>query len=231
MNSTIILKKVLLWIWVIFFITPSVFALSAESSFPNPDTQDGFMYENFQHQKYLTLNITSQRKNRAEDVRKLQTFFNTYEKESLAVTGIYDTATQEAVNRFQVKYVAHILAPWGLTKPTGNVGIMTRAKINNIVYGTPRKIDCPGFAHSIKIGQSSPDLPYLRRFLTQQGFYFTDQESYIYDDEVQEAVNRFQERYPNVFQWVKDSEGNWHISTKYSANLLVGCDAPEIVVR
>ena len=51
----------------------------------------------------------------------------------LAITGIYDISTQEAVKRFQVKYASEILTPLGLKNPTVNVGIFMRAKIGEII--------------------------------------------------------------------------------------------------
>lgn len=203
-----------------FFIAPPVSALAFEE-------QSGFIYEEFQNQRYLSVTITPRKQNSPTDVKKLQVFLNTYEKESLQINGIYDVRTQAAVNRFQLKYAAHILAPWGITKPTGNVGVMTMAKINNIVYGTERKIDCPGLSHTIRLGQSSPDLPYLRRLLVRTGFYLSTEDSYIYDEEVRGAVEAFQERYGDTLG-LQSARGLWHVSTRHTANLLVGCDAPEI---
>ena len=51
----------------------------------------------------------------------------------LAITGIYDISTQEAVKRFQVKYASEILTPLGLKNPTVNVGIFMRAKMGEII--------------------------------------------------------------------------------------------------
>ncbi len=71
---------------------------------------------------------------RNESVRKLQTFLTeqgifTYYP---APTGYFGPATLQAVKNFQKKYAADILAPLGLTEPTGFVGVMTLKKINSL---------------------------------------------------------------------------------------------------
>lgn len=47
-------------------------------------------------------------------------------------TGFYGDITKNAVNGFQAKYAAEILAPLGLSYPTGNVGVMTLKKLNKL---------------------------------------------------------------------------------------------------
>ena len=180
---------------------------------------------------YLTVNITPSRKNDPQNVIKLQEFFNTYEKETLGLTGIYDQPSIDAVNRFQIKYARAILTPWGITKPTGNVGLMTRAYINNIVYGTERKITCPGFTESVTYGQISRDLPYIRRFFVHVGYELSDIESYHFDSELQEVIRQFQRDHADAILTplgIKEPTGNWYPQTKMVANRLVGCDAPEL---
>lgn len=84
--------------------------------------------------RYVFLvDITPRRKNSEKDVRALQTFFNQYEGEKLSVNGVYDAETIAAVNRFQRKYTSEILAPWGIDYATGNVGIYTRKKIQEMM--------------------------------------------------------------------------------------------------
>lgn len=66
----------------------------------------------------------------ASEVRKLENFLNDYEGEDLDVNGLYERDDVEAVNRFQLKYRAEVLDPFGLTTPTGNVFNSTRNHIN-----------------------------------------------------------------------------------------------------
>jgi peptidoglycan hydrolase-like protein with peptidoglycan-binding domain len=82
---------------------------------------------------YLTTDLSFKYKNDAEEVKKLQTFLRTSEEFDIEVNGTFDAATLEAVNTFQKRYSKDILvAPWGLTAPTGNVFSATKRKINQL---------------------------------------------------------------------------------------------------
>ena len=70
--------------------------------------------------------------NNPDEVRKLQYFLNTYEKAGLAVNGDFDLVTEEAVKAMQAKYTEEILAPWGVTEPTGIVYVTTTRHINTV---------------------------------------------------------------------------------------------------
>ena len=70
------------------------------------------------------------------EVTKLQNFLKG-QGFSVVVTGSYDAQTVEAVKNFQSKYSSDILAPWGITNPTGYVYITTSKKINQISCSTP----------------------------------------------------------------------------------------------
>ena len=50
----------------------------------------------------------------------------------LALNGVFDQKTFDAVSAFQVKYFDDILKPWGHTLPTGYVYILTLKKVNEI---------------------------------------------------------------------------------------------------
>ena len=80
----------------------------------------------------LTEYIRPWKINNAQQVKSLQSFLNAYEKENLLESGIYDGATQAAVKRFQSNHAEDILAPWGISKPTGNVYYTTQKKVNQM---------------------------------------------------------------------------------------------------
>lgn len=80
----------------------------------------------------LTEYIRPYRANSPAQVVVLQSFLNSNEGESLNVNGIYDNATIAALKRFQLKYAADVLTPWGISKPTGNAYYTTQRKINAI---------------------------------------------------------------------------------------------------
>ncbi len=80
----------------------------------------------------LTEYIRPAKRNTPAQVIALQTFLNSYEGETLETTGIYDSRTVAAVMRFQTKYATDILAPWGISRPTGNVYYTTQKKVNEI---------------------------------------------------------------------------------------------------
>jgi parallel beta-helix repeat protein len=70
--------------------------------------------------------------NNINDVKLLEQFLNTYEGTNLPVNGIYETADFNAVVKWQEKYAADILTPWGLTKGTGYVFTTSLKKIKEI---------------------------------------------------------------------------------------------------
>ena len=52
---------------------------------------------------------------------------------AVIASGNYDAATKAAVALFQQKYAGEILAPYHLTRGSGNVGNATRMEINQII--------------------------------------------------------------------------------------------------
>ncbi|HUY62877.1 MAG TPA: hypothetical protein VMV50_03795 [Candidatus Paceibacterota bacterium] len=89
--------------------------------------------------QYLTSYITPGGQNDPVQVSRLQEFLRETQGESgVSVTGVYDDATIAAVKRFQEKYAADILTPWGYDKPTGLVYYTTEQEINNLECGGRR---------------------------------------------------------------------------------------------
>jgi hypothetical protein len=70
--------------------------------------------------------------NNPQEVLKLQAFLKVFQGYDVALTGIYDQATINAVNAFQLKYRSDILDPWGLTGPTSYTYILTLKKVNEL---------------------------------------------------------------------------------------------------
>lgn len=74
--------------------------------------------------------------NNQDEVKKLQTFLNKEMGLALVVSGLFDSATFDAVVKFQEKYSDEILKPWGITTGTGFVYIRTVQKINSLQCGS-----------------------------------------------------------------------------------------------
>lgn len=81
---------------------------------------------------YITVFMRIGGDNAPSEVRKLQTYLNTYENAGLEVTGTFDVPTETAVKNLQSKYASEILAPWGVTEPTGIVYLTTTRHINTV---------------------------------------------------------------------------------------------------
>ena len=81
----------------------------------------------------ILLSVITAKHNHPTEVVKLQRFLNSYENEQLFINGLFDKATQDAVNRFQLKYSDDILKPYGIKRPTGKAGISTLKKINSLL--------------------------------------------------------------------------------------------------
>lgn len=76
--------------------------------------------------EYLGDYIMIGRTNNTEDVYKLQAYLHIVEGIDVSFNGVFDAATQNGVKIMQERHRADILAPWGVTAPTGNVYITTK---------------------------------------------------------------------------------------------------------
>lgn len=81
---------------------------------------------------YLNSYMKMGSENNTAEVIKLQTILKNVEGANIDINGTFDQKTLDAVNAFQAKYVNEIMAPWGVTAPTGYVYITTQKKINEL---------------------------------------------------------------------------------------------------
>lgn len=85
---------------------------------------------------YLTSPMKMGGYNSVDQVTKLQSFLKYTEGMKVDITGKFDEKTLSAVKDFQIKYSYDILAPWGISNPTGHVYHTTLKKINEIYCKT-----------------------------------------------------------------------------------------------
>ncbi len=81
---------------------------------------------------YLNSYMKMGGQNDADQVRKLQAFLNE-QGHIVPIDGFFGASTDAAVKAFQRAHTVEILAPWGITDPTGYVYKMTRYVMNNMV--------------------------------------------------------------------------------------------------
>jgi hypothetical protein len=88
--------------------------------------------------EYITLSEAAKKrglreggKNDSAITMLLQRFLNEYVPANLPITGYFGKMTTAAVNKLQMENKEAILAPWGLSRPTGIVYVTTLAHINN----------------------------------------------------------------------------------------------------
>lgn len=82
---------------------------------------------------------TMERGDEGVDVKRLKQFLNTDKDTAVhyqdGFNNEFDSDLTRAINKFQVKYRAHILSPLGLVNPTGEFDSATRAKVNSMCIG------------------------------------------------------------------------------------------------
>ncbi len=83
--------------------------------------------------RLLSSNLGLNRPNPVDQVKLLQAFLNAHQSAGLPESGVFGPMTFGAVQTFQSANAEEILTPWGLTQPTGYVGILTRYMIDKIL--------------------------------------------------------------------------------------------------
>lgn len=160
-----------------------------------------------------------------EVVRRVQEFLNEREGALLEVSGTYNEETVRAVRAFQEKYAVQILAPWGITKPTGIIYITTAAKINALSCGA--KMGCPYFTLLTKPLSSNSEVPKIKSLLNMILGLSLDVSSERLDEASVRAVEQFQSRYRDFIlrPWnLSRPTGWWYQTTIRQANKFMGCE-------
>jgi len=80
----------------------------------------------------LTSYLQFGKSNNASDVTKLQAFLKESQGINVAINGVFDQQTENAVRAFQAKYLSQVMGPWGVKQPSGYVYITTVKKINEL---------------------------------------------------------------------------------------------------
>ena len=150
--------------------------------------------------------------NDSSDVKLLQKFLNTYENAALAVDGVYSKDDYNAVVKWQEKYAAVILKPWGITTGTGYVftqslkkmkqihaGACATKSTNNNITPTATAPTSTPFARDLKVGYTGADVKALQAFLNSHGYVVaasgigsSGQESTFFGPATANALAKFQ---------------------------------------
>lgn len=168
--------------------------------------------------------------NKKEDVQKIETFLNTYEKEKLVVNGIYEKVDVAAVKRWQAKYRNLILAPMKLRNPTGTIYTLSMRQIerqSSAICGQSVIVhSCPFFKTYTKVGDTGAEVKKIQQFLNiVQGE--TLPITGLYGPMTVSAAKRFQKSHRKGILSIVTLgfvSGNWNVSTRTKANEVIGCD-------
>ncbi len=177
---------------------------------------------------YLTSFVRFGYSNNSDDVKKLQVFLNTYERENLEVNGIYDQDDIDAVRRFQEKH-SDTLSFWNITTPTGYVYITTQKAINKIYCEQTKKLTCPYFDLYVKEGDVAEEVLKIKSFLNLTQGESLNESSNLFEASLAGAIKKFQLKYASkiLTPWgIKAPTGWWYQSTRKTANDILGCFAP-----
>lgn len=168
--------------------------------------------------------------NDVEDVRKLETFLNEKQGESLVVDGVYGSEDVAAVKRFQQKYSSEVLGVWGLSEPTGYVYRTTLMKINSFYCSA--SITCPAFTeyNSLTENSVSAEITKTKTLLSELGF-FAGAINNTFDAQLNTSLRSFQETFSETMlkPWgLAYGTGYKYKTTNKFLNMLVGCQTPAV---
>jgi hypothetical protein len=198
------------------------------STNPAPQNSNNFELNPVACEDYIKSYIQLGANNNIEDVKRLETFLNTYEGMKLPVDGVFSKADEDAVKVFQGRH-ADVLSFWNLSKPTGYVYITTQKAINRIYCEKINNMTCPYFVGYAKQGDKNAGVTKIKAFLNNtqnEKLPLTDN----FDIETKQAVIRFQSKFKDrvLTPWkLTQPTGHWYQSTRKKAHDIIGCFAPQ----
>ena len=159
----------------------------------------------------------------SQDIKLLQKYLNAFEGENLIADGTLRPADIAAVHRYQSKYPAEILTPWGLTSSTGRTFKTTVAHINSRLCNpeTPLATAAPFFrVNMCNVYGSAVNLPHevrlVQEFLNKvEGT--TLRTDGVYDLATRDAIVAYQTKY-NVVDPLAHAPGDMHDVTTAHMN-------------
>ena len=180
-------------------------------------------------QATFTNDIALGRNNDPNQVRSLQALLNEQEGESLDLDGTYDQDDYQAVRRLQAKYSEQVLAVWGLSAPTGYVGLTTRLKLNALSCAE-QTTQCPAFTeyNTRRENNNTSEVGRTQSVLKDLGFY-TGVINNQYDEATYQSMIAFQDRFSATMlePWgLVSGTGYKYKTTNRFLNYLVGCEVP-----
>lgn len=167
--------------------------------------------------------------NKVSDVKRLETFLNTYENEKLPINGIYEKRDIDAVKRWQKKYKSFILDPMRLKNPTGTIYTLSMRQIERQTTKECGEAviitSCPFFRANVSSGNKGEEVKKVQQFLNiVQGEKLPL--SGVFGPLTRSAVKRFQRQnrtYVATYIPIVFATGNWYTTTRAKANETIGC--------
>ncbi len=121
---------------------------------------------------YPSESIRNGAKNSPAQVKLLQEYLNTFERNNLLVDGVYDKDDEAAVIAWQEKYASEILAPWGLSRGTGYIYKTSLQKLKSLFLAqctgelpSPVLTKAKVFTRDLKFAMVGADVRALQKML------------------------------------------------------------------
>lgn len=171
-----------------------------------------------------------------ESVRVIQTFLNSYEDETLLVSGYFGTETEMAVKRFQDKYRADILMPQKILNPTGIWASYSSKKAMSMAPCLNTLVEPVGFClqttKHFSYGMVDPEIRIIQQFLNTYMFESLNVNG-IFDRPTESAVMRYQGKYAQDILYIQNIQsptGIWASFSTKKAHEIAPCIKGSIII-